>query len=93
LFEEALARVEKNLRTQALPTLQLVSLGQRTCALKLHVGHYKDTHITLEEIKKYINENGYQTIGNHREVYLTPSMGCYPPETWKTVLLVELEKK
>jgi hypothetical protein len=91
IFEEARTRVEKRLRGCVFPTIQLISKQHRTCALKLHVGHYKDTIFTLEEISRTISEQGYRISGSPREIYLTPSMGCYPPETWKTVIVVELE--
>jgi hypothetical protein len=68
MFEAARTRVEKKICVQALPTIKLISKEERACALKLHVGHYKDTNIAFEEISNVVNEQGYRISGKPREI-------------------------
>lgn len=92
IYEDARAKVEKNLRGQKIPETKFIVEESIMCAQKLHVGHYRDTQTTLQEIEKFIEEQGYRIKGNRREIYLTPAMQCHLPETWKTIVRVEIEK-
>lgn len=92
IYEEARANVEKNLRGQTVPRTKFVGEEFTMCAQKLHVGHYRDTLSTLQEIEDHIEEQGYRIKGNRREIYLTPAMQCHLPETWKTIVRVDIEK-
>ncbi|SEC18268.1 GyrI-like domain-containing protein [Paenibacillus sp. GP183] len=92
IFEEAKACVQRNLRNK-IPQIKFISANSALCAQKLHVGHYRDTHLTLQEINNFAKEQGYKVKGNRREIYLTPAMAdIYPPESWKTIVRVEIEK-
>ncbi|CAM4476894.1 hypothetical protein [Paenibacillus tarimensis] len=91
MYEEARAKVERNLRGQAIPETKLIEVDSILCAQKLHVGHYCDTVLTYQEIEHYTGGEGYQIIGDRKEIYLTPAMQCHLPETWKTVVSVEIE--
>ncbi|KRE24905.1 hypothetical protein [Paenibacillus sp. Soil522] len=42
--------------------------------------------------QSYVVEQGYRIKSNRREIYLTPPMGCHPPESWETIVRVEIEK-
>ncbi|WP_337102601.1 GyrI-like domain-containing protein [Paenibacillus sp. YIM B09110] len=91
MFEEARTCVQRNLRNNMLPETKLIGVKSVLCAQKLHIGHYRDTQITLQEIYDFVEEQGYKVKGNHREIYLTPAMAdCHPPETWKTIVRVEI---
>lgn len=92
MYEEAKYRVAKNLRGQTIPETKFIGKDSVLCAQKLHVGHYGDTQITLQKINNYVEEQGYLVKGNRREIYLTPAMRCHLPETWKTIIRVEIEK-
>ncbi|GGG68509.1 hypothetical protein [Paenibacillus radicis (ex Gao et al. 2016)] len=92
IYEEARANVEKNLRGQTVPKTKFVVEDSTISAQKLHVGHYQDTLLTLQEIENYTEEQGYRIKGNRREIYLTPAMQCHLPETWKTIVRVEIDK-
>jgi hypothetical protein len=91
MFDEANARVAANLRGTSVPVTRLVGAESVLCAQKLHVGHYRDTSSTYEQIKAYVEQQGYRVIGDRREIYLTPAMHCHAPETWRTIINVEIE--
>jgi hypothetical protein len=91
MFEEAKYRAANNLRGTNVPVTRLVGTESVLCAQKLHVGHYRDTHSTYEQIAAYVEQQGYRVAGDRREIYLTPAMQCHAPETWRTIVLVEIE--
>lgn len=92
MYQEAVALVKKRWGGEFPPTMRFVGAPPHLSAQKLHVGHYRDTHETLEEIMREVEARGYLVRGNQRDIYLTPSMACYAsPATWKTIVRVELE--
>lgn len=91
MYERARAHVERNLRGTKVPNTQFLSADAVLSIQKLHVGHYRDTRSTLQEIQRYAEERGYRPRGSRREIYLTPAMRCHPPETWKTIVRVDIE--
>ncbi|WP_144701532.1 hypothetical protein [Fictibacillus phosphorivorans] len=92
LFEEACFHVEKRLGKK-LPTLQLIYNESLTCVQKLHRGHYRNSIETLEEIMNFAEEESLSLKSSYKEIYLTPAMMCHKPETWKTVVSVEINKR
>lgn len=93
MFEEARARVQRNLRRNDIPETKFIGAKSVLCAQKLHVGHYRDTQITLQEIYDFVKEQGYKVKGNRREIYLNPAMAeCHPPESWQTIVRVDIER-
>ncbi|WP_282940514.1 hypothetical protein [Paenibacillus sp. RC67] len=92
MYEEARAKVERNLRGQKISETKLIGENSVLCAQKLHVGHYRDTQLTLKEIEKYVEEQGYKVKGNRKEIYLNSGMCYHPHETWKTIVSVHIEK-
>jgi len=91
MFEEARAKVDKNLRGQTVPETKFIGVDAIRCAQKLHVGHYRDTKLTYREMEESVGEQGYRIKGDRKEIYLTPAMMCHHPDTWKTVVSVEIE--
>lgn len=92
IYEKARTQVERNLRGQKIPDTKFIGTNSVLCAQKLHIGHYRDTQLTLQKIESYVVEQGYRIKSNRREIYLTPPMRCHPPESWKTIVRVEIEK-
>lgn len=90
MVEEAKSCVERNLH-KPIPLTELISEQPLLCVQKLHVGHYRDTIRTLTEIQHYAVENGYTVLNPHKEIYLTPSMRCHAPDSWKTIVRVNLK--
>jgi hypothetical protein len=91
MFEEAKRKVGKNIKDQEVPETKLITSESVSCAQKLHVGHYRDTETTLAEVIQFAENQGFQIKNSHREIYLTPAMRCHEPDTWRTVVSVELE--
>ncbi|MFE5320324.1 GyrI-like domain-containing protein [Paenibacillus sp. NPDC056579] len=92
MFDVAKAHVSKQLRGRPNPETRFIGAGSALCAQKLHVGHYRDTQTTVQEITAFVEEQGYRVKGNRTEIYLTPPMQCHPPETWRTIVRVEIEQ-
>lgn len=64
----------------------------------LHVGSYKNENPTVEKLKKFISDNGYEIIGFHEEEYLKgPGMFFKGnPDEYQTIIrypVKKLEKK
>ncbi len=93
LFDEAIYRAANNLRGTNVPVTRLVGAESVLCAQKLHVGHYRDTHSTYEQIATYVEQLGYRVAGERREIYLTPAMQSHAPETWRTIVQVAIETR
>jgi hypothetical protein len=91
MFEEAQRKVAKNIKDQEVPETKLITAESVFCAQKLHVGHYRETDTTLAEVIQFAENQGFQVKKSHREIYLTPAMKCHEPDTWRTVVSVELE--
>jgi hypothetical protein len=92
MYEEARKRVEKNFRGQKVPETSFLVEAPVWCVQQLHVGHYKETEHTLQEIREFALTHGYQVKDEHREIYLTPAMNCHLPDTWRTIVRVEIKE-
>ncbi|KZE69315.1 hypothetical protein AWM68_03345 [Fictibacillus phosphorivorans] len=89
MFDEAQLHVAKSLKRN-LPKMNLLHAEPVMCVQKLHVGHYRETTQTLNEVLNYAEQSGHKLNKSHREIYLTPAMMCHKPETWRTVVSVEI---
>jgi hypothetical protein len=92
IYTRALEKVKKNLGVHELPAINLRREPSTLAALKLHVGHYRDTKESLVVLDQELKQQGYQMILPHREIYLNPAMDCYPAHNSKTVICVYIEK-
>lgn len=61
----------------------------------LHVGAYEDETPTIEKLKMFINDQGYEIIGDHEEEYLKgPGMFFKGnPQKYRTIIRYEVSKK
>lgn len=89
MFESAQDHVAKNLKKE-LPPMKLLTTELVLCVQKLHIGHYRETPNTLEEVMSFAQDEGYQLRNSHREIYLTPAMKCHDPVNWKTIVSAEI---
>lgn len=66
-----------------------------TVAEILHKGSYSDEKPTVQRLKDYIDQQGYQIIGMHEEQYLKgPGMfGPGNPDKYLTIISYRVEKK
>lgn len=74
--------------------VKLVIWEYGTVAEILHVGPYNQEGATVGELIKYIQNNGYQTIGEHEEEYLQGPdlLGLVKPKDYKTIIRYRIEK-
>ena len=65
----------------------------KTAAI-LHVGPYEEEAPTVNRLKKYIEEQGYEIAGLHEEVYLRgPGSPMSKPENYYTIIRYPVKKK
>jgi hypothetical protein len=66
-----------------------------TIAEILHIGPYAEETPTIERLKKFIEDNGYQIAGPHEEEYLKgPGMfGPGDPEKYQTIIRYRVTPK
>jgi len=92
IFTRALEKVKNNLSVDELPTISFIREAPALAALKLHIGHYRDTKNSLAVLEQELNLQGYRMMLPHREIYLNPAMDCYPAHNTKTVICVNIQK-
>ncbi len=90
MFQEALAQLRKKKGDQpAFGRLRLESFEEGLCVQIMHIGPYATEPATVEKMRLFARENGYQDQvelgGKHHEIYLgDPRRSA--PEKLKTVL-------
>ena len=92
LFRAAVEQVTKKKNPPALPKMRFESFSEGLSAQIMHLGPYSAEKSTVEKIHRFIKENGYETNGKHREIYLSDPRKS-APEKMKTVLRQPIKKK
>jgi hypothetical protein len=61
----------------------------------LHIGPYSEEELTIEKLKKFIEDQGYEIIGDHEEEYLRgPGMFfTVDPEEYYTIIRYQVRMK
>lgn len=92
MYEQARAYVCKKYKNiQTVPETNLVQMEQGMCAQMLHHGYHKDSYKTFDEIKEYVNHNGFKIRGDRREILVN---WCSPnPDRWTTIVRVPIERE
>ncbi|MDQ0112435.1 GyrI-like domain-containing protein [Paenibacillus harenae] len=91
MYDEANRAVEKRYRKQIMPKTKLIMIDQGFCIQKLHIGHYRESYKTVEELRKYAEDHGYKVSEDRREIYLNPP-DCYPtPDRWETIVRLQIK--
>jgi len=90
VFNEGLAEVRrKKGELQSLSQLRLADLEEGACVQVMHIGPYGDEPATIDRMKAFAAENGYQDCvglgGKHHEIYLGDPRKADPSKL-KTVL-------
>jgi len=85
MFGEALAQAAKKRPNPALSRLRLASFREGLCVQTMHLGPYDTEPATIERMRLWAAENGYQLAGKHHEIYLGDPRRA-EPEKLKTVL-------
>ncbi|MEF3301676.1 GyrI-like domain-containing protein [Paenibacillus sp. GYB003] len=92
MYEEARRNVEKRYRNEIVPDTRFVSINQGLCIQKLHVGHYRESARTVEQLYRFAETGGYKITGDRREVYVNPPL-CYPtPDRWETIVRLQVSE-
>jgi hypothetical protein len=96
IFEERLEQVRKKRGdSPALSNLQLTHFEEGLCTQTMHIGSYATEPATVERMRAFAQENGYQDVvglgGKHHEIYLGDPRKADPAKL-KTVLRHPLEK-
>jgi hypothetical protein len=96
IFEAGLAEVRrKRGDNPALARLRLEAFAEGLCLQIMHVGPYADEPATVDRMKAFAQENGYQDRvghgGKHHEIYLGDPRKANPAKL-KTVLRHPVER-
>jgi hypothetical protein len=96
LFDEALEQVRKKRgEIDSLSKIRLANFEEGLCAQVMHIGPYATEPATLEWMREFMRENGYQdSVGidrKHHEIYLGDPRKTDPARL-KTVLRHPIEK-
>lgn len=79
---EALGR-KKN--PAALGKIRFESFVEGKSAQLMHIGPFSEEGPTVEQVHKFIEENGFEIRGKHHEIYLS-DIRKGDPARWKTVI-------
>jgi hypothetical protein len=91
MYDEARKTIVKKYRNVNVPETRLIRIEQGLCLQKLHVGHYRDSERTFYELLDYAESKGYKVIGDRREIYLNQPM-CQPsPDSWETIIRIQVK--
>ncbi|BBH24422.1 hypothetical protein Back11_57670 [Paenibacillus baekrokdamisoli] len=92
IYDEARKSIEKKYRNENIPETKLQRIEQGLCIQKLHKGHYRETERTLNDLINYAKSNGFEVVGERRELYLNQPM-CHPtPDKWETIVRVQVKE-
>jgi hypothetical protein len=85
LVADAIAARAKKQPSATLNKLRLEEHAEGPSAQILHVGPYRDEKVTIDRLLAYLEENGYQVVGAHHEIYLSNPQRT-APERLKTII-------
>lgn len=85
MVQEAVDQVQKKKNPVSLPLVTFDSFAEGQAAQTMHIGPFSEEGPTVEKLHAFIEENGYQRVGKHHEIYLSDIRRA-APENWKTVI-------
>lgn len=91
MFQDALRNLRKKKGGPALERLRFETFHEGLCVQIMHVGPYDQEPATIEKMRSFARENGYQVAGKHHEIYMGDPRRT-KPEKLKTVLRLQLKK-
>ena len=96
VFADALAQMRKKKGDQpGFARLRLERFREGLCVHTMHIGPYADEPATIEKMRHFMDENGYQDLvglgGKHHEIYLGDPRKADPAKL-KTVLRHPVKK-
>lgn len=91
MFEAALVELRRKKPELELAKLRFETFEEGLSMQIMHVGPYAEEPATIEKMKAFAAENGYQVNGKHHEIYLGDPRRT-APERLKTVLRYPVRK-
>ncbi len=92
LFKEVVEEVRKKKNPSALPKMRFQIFREGLSAQIMHIGPYSAEKPTIEKIRKFMVENGFDFNGHHHEIYIgDPRRSA--PEKLKTVIRQPIKRK
>jgi hypothetical protein len=85
MLVDAKHQIERKRNNPAIADLRLERFREGLCLQTMHVGPYSEEPATIERLKVFARENGYQLRGNHHEIYLGDPRRA-KPENLRTIL-------
>jgi hypothetical protein len=85
MVADALAQSAKKKNPPALNEVRFESLHEGSAAQIMHIGPYADEAPTIENLHRFIFDNGGQLRGKHHEIYLSDPRRA-APEKMKTII-------
>ncbi|MFT4413672.1 hypothetical protein ACLM5H_07420 [Fredinandcohnia humi] len=88
MFTAAIHELEQRKRSVRVP-LRLEKWKQNTCVQTLHVGPYTQIEETIDLLKRFCDDQGFQIANYIREIYINAPF-CNPPEKLQTIVRAEI---
>ena len=96
VFEQAKLVLKKKKTALDLSKARLMKMTEGLCVQIMHKGSYDDEPASIEQMKRFLNENGYIEDFSegrfHHEIYLSDPRKC-SPDKLKTVIRHPIKKK
>jgi hypothetical protein len=89
--KRALTGLAKTKGTDAYSKLRLEKLAEGKCVQMMHIGPYSAEEPTIERMREFARENGYEFAGRHHEIYFSDPKRV-PAEKLKTILRYPVRK-
>jgi hypothetical protein len=91
MLQGALKRLKEKRDTPSLSKLRLEGFHEGLSMQTMHIGPYSEEPRTIEKMKNFAKENGYNLRGKHHEIYLGDPRRAKPKKL-RTVLRHPIEK-
>lgn len=96
VFEGAKATLKKKKPDLDLTKARLMKMKEGLCVQIMHKGAYDDEPASIEKMKSFVSENGYDKDFSkgrlHHEIYLSDPRRC-SPEKLRTVIRHPIKKR
>ena len=90
-LEKAVSVLLEKGKEPEVKQVELESITEGDCVQMLHVGPYDKESETMEQMKAYADDVGYEFSGLHHEIYLSDPRRV-PPERLRTILRMPVSK-
>lgn len=85
MVKEAIQEVARKKKPVSLPLVRFESFKEGKAAQTLYIGPFADEGPTIAKVHQFIEDNGFQRVGKHHEIYLS-DLRRVAPGKWKTIV-------